>query len=174
MSRGDEWSDERVERLRALWAAKPQMSCAQIGLAIGISRSAVIGKAHRLKLPKRESGRQPGQQQRKPRARVSGRSEESVLHNILRARPSVPDLPPDQSDCAVRLLNAKFGQCRYPLSGAGPDLLFCGAPSIEGISWCPRHARVVFVCAGQERLPATAAPLRAISAPQRRADQSPG
>lgn len=48
-----EWSVEAIDRLRALWAEG--LSTAEIGRRMGISKNAVVGKAHRLNLPARPS-----------------------------------------------------------------------------------------------------------------------
>jgi GcrA cell cycle regulator len=48
-----DWTEERVEQLKSDWAAGKSASL--IGADLGISRSAVIGKATRLKLPVRET-----------------------------------------------------------------------------------------------------------------------
>ena len=46
------WTDERVERLKKLWA--DGLSASQIAAELGgVSRNAVIGKVHRLNLPGR-------------------------------------------------------------------------------------------------------------------------
>src|SRR5262245_40116267 len=46
------WTDERVELLRKLWAEG--LSASQIAAQLGgVSRNAVIGKVHRLKLSSR-------------------------------------------------------------------------------------------------------------------------
>ena len=46
------WTDERVERLKRLWAEG--LSASQIAAQLGgVSRNAVIGKVHRLNLPGR-------------------------------------------------------------------------------------------------------------------------
>lgn len=46
------WTDEKVEKLKVLWAEG--VTAAEIAKALGdVSRNAVIGKAHRLKLPNR-------------------------------------------------------------------------------------------------------------------------
>ena len=43
------WTDERVEQLKKLWA--DGLSASQIAAQIGgVTRNAVIGKVHRLKL----------------------------------------------------------------------------------------------------------------------------
>jgi GcrA cell cycle regulator len=48
------WTDERVDRLRKLWSQG--LTASEIARTIGgVSRNAVIGKAHRLALPPRPS-----------------------------------------------------------------------------------------------------------------------
>lgn len=49
----DDWTDERITKLEAMWADGDSASI--IGAELGITRSAVIGKIHRLRLPKRET-----------------------------------------------------------------------------------------------------------------------
>lgn len=48
-----EWNDEAIARLRALWAEGH--STAEIGRRMGVSKNAVVGKAHRLNLSARPS-----------------------------------------------------------------------------------------------------------------------
>ncbi|MCQ8276846.1 GcrA cell cycle regulator [Acetobacteraceae bacterium KSS8] len=48
-----EWTDESIARLRALW--QEGLSTAEIGRRMGITKNAVVGKAHRLDLPARPS-----------------------------------------------------------------------------------------------------------------------
>ncbi|MBB3883010.1 GcrA family cell cycle regulator [Acetobacter oeni] len=48
-----EWTDETIARLKALW--QEGLSTAEIGRQIGITKNAVVGKAHRLGLPARPS-----------------------------------------------------------------------------------------------------------------------
>jgi GcrA cell cycle regulator len=48
-----EWNDETIVRLRALW--NEGLSTAEIGRRMGVSKNAVVGKAHRLGLPPRPS-----------------------------------------------------------------------------------------------------------------------
>ena len=49
------WSDDRIERLRTLWA-DDELSASDIARRLGITRNAVLGKIHRLGLSNR---RQP-------------------------------------------------------------------------------------------------------------------
>src|ERR1700722_16521920 len=48
-----EWSEETIVHLRGLWAAGH--STAEIGRRLGVSKNAVVGKAHRLDLTARPS-----------------------------------------------------------------------------------------------------------------------
>ncbi len=48
-----EWADDTITRLRELW--DEGHSTAEIGRRLGVSKNAVVGKAHRLDLPARPS-----------------------------------------------------------------------------------------------------------------------
>ncbi|QCE32664.1 GcrA cell cycle regulator [Acetobacteraceae bacterium] len=61
-----EWTDEVIERLKTLWAEGH--STAEIGRRLGTTKNAVVGKAHRLKLPTRPS---PIKSRRKKQATAS-------------------------------------------------------------------------------------------------------
>ena len=55
------WTDERIERLKTMWAkgATASQIADELG---GVSRNAVIGKAHRLGLEQRPSPVKPGEE----------------------------------------------------------------------------------------------------------------
>src|SRR5687768_7703085 len=58
------WTDERIERLKKMWADGSTAS--QIADELGgVSRNAVIGKAHRLGLDARPSPVKPGEEKEK-------------------------------------------------------------------------------------------------------------
>jgi GcrA cell cycle regulator len=48
-----EWTEDVISRLRDLWAQG--LSSAEIGRQLGVSKNAIVGKAHRLDLPARPS-----------------------------------------------------------------------------------------------------------------------
>src|SRR5688500_5724800 len=58
------WTDERIDRLKALWTkgATASQIAEELG---GVSRNAVIGKAHRLGLESRPSPVKPGEEKDK-------------------------------------------------------------------------------------------------------------
>ncbi len=47
------WNDERLEKLKKFW--EQGLSITQIGIRLGVTRNAVVGKVHRMGLPKRQS-----------------------------------------------------------------------------------------------------------------------
>ena len=61
------WTDERIERLKKMWAqgATASQIADELG---GVSRNAVIGKAHRLGLEQRPSPVKPGEEKETKKA----------------------------------------------------------------------------------------------------------
>jgi GcrA cell cycle regulator len=61
------WTDERIERLKKMWAqgATASQIADELG---GVSRNAVIGKAHRLGLEQRPSPVKPGEEKEAKKA----------------------------------------------------------------------------------------------------------
>lgn len=122
-----DWTDEQVVELKRLWAAG--MSLTKIGLAIGVSRNAVIGKARRLGFDMRGGqpanlggGRKPG---RKPIGRQPSTRKRATA-----------DGP------GVSLINLKSNQCAFIL-GEPRDFRCCGEP-VHAKAWCARHAAAVY------------------------------
>ena len=64
------WTDERLKTLRALW--KDGFSVNEIGRRMGVSKNAVVGKVHRLKLPGRPS---PLNARKRPPENISSKQE---------------------------------------------------------------------------------------------------
>src|SRR3954468_2521351 len=63
------WPDKRIERLKSLWTKG--MTASHIADELGgVSRNAVIGKAHQLGLQSRPSPVKPNEPPPKPRART--------------------------------------------------------------------------------------------------------
>jgi GcrA cell cycle regulator len=90
-----EWSDETIGRLKLLWTEG--LSTAEIGRRMGISKNAVVGKAHRLLLESRPSPiRRDSASGRPPRAasprRVVGPTLPSMAAEA-RAEPAMPAAP---------------------------------------------------------------------------------
>lgn len=87
------WTDERIEQLKTMWQAG--MTASQIADALtGVSRNAVIGKAHRLGLQARPSPVRPGESEAAPAATP-------VAEEPRRAAPEPAAPPPAAATLAV-------------------------------------------------------------------------
>jgi GcrA cell cycle regulator len=136
------WSDERIERLKQLW--KDGFSAGQISDELGgISRSAVIGKIHRLKLDART-----GPTTRLPRGRRTYRNPPSVRYARAVAEPEAPRpfltrekfvAEPQSKNLTLADLNA--GMCKFSADD-GPPWTFCAHDSLPGSSWCEFHKSI--------------------------------
>ncbi|NWE53932.1 GcrA family cell cycle regulator [Brevundimonas sp. P7753] len=136
------WTDERVDRLKTLWLEGRTADEIARELQNGISRSAVLGKVHRLGLSAGRPGRAPaGFGSQTPRRRV----ERPVAKPVKRAtgRPSVPaDRRPDLPSWGMTILTVTRGQCRWPYGDpAHPGFSLCGRPVARG-AFCLGHAAV--------------------------------
>lgn len=125
------WTEERVAELIRLWQAGHSASA--IGKMLGVSKNAVVGKAHRMQLPSRPS---PIKQSTIPR-RVSKPAQPVTKTVVTRPAP-----PPRR---IVR--HAKGGRsCSWPIGDPGdPDFHFCGAPALEGKPYCEEHCARAYI-----------------------------
>lgn len=133
------WSEERMDRLATLY--RNGWSFSMIAAEIGLSRNAVIGKAHRMKLPDRFETVQclphPRHRRRKTPAKSVAR------HKIeVRQRPALS--PEPRYHCSIIDLGNR--SCRYPMwhgNAAPNERFYCGCPDAsvaDGISYCREHA----------------------------------
>lgn len=88
------WTDERIERLKELWSRG--MTASQIADELGgVSRNAVIGKAHRLGLQSRPSPVKPNEPvSAKPRSRPVAPAAEPETEKVEVVTPSAPRVVP--------------------------------------------------------------------------------
>lgn len=156
------WSDDRVERLKTLWASG--LSCSQIAAELGnVTRNAVIGKVHRLGLPGRADDRRAKAIEAKRAPRLGSPTPRRT--KVLRAVLTAPDLgtqaeePADDPaaghstafDASIPterrkgLLDLRDGDCKWPIGDpTTPDFFFCGDPAVSEQPYCGRHCREAY------------------------------
>lgn len=127
------WSREKVDRLRH-FVSQP-LTAGEIGVQLGISRSAVIGKASRLGLTLAFARLDPHWPRPKPEANQRSKPKS--------AEP--PSAPATVVVSPVHILDLARQHCRYPLwaDQEQPTFMFCGAQTIDSSSWCATHLKRV-------------------------------
>jgi GcrA cell cycle regulator len=141
-----DWNEETIARIRALWAEGH--TTAEIGRRMGISKNAVVGKAHRLNLPARPSPirRTPGEKRSAPRLtvrRVTGPTL-PVLESMARQPLKVPVVlrPVPMQPRPV----GRVSSCCWPLGEPGrPEFHFCGDPTVPAKPYCEEHVALAYV-----------------------------
>jgi GcrA cell cycle regulator len=158
-----EWNDETIARLRTLW--NEGLSTAEIGRRIGVSKNAVVGKAHRLGLPPRPSPiRRDASGSTTPRPPAPRRVVGPTLPPLSAALPAGEEVrmpvrtpapapisvaPPAAAEAPVRIVpprSARAAACCWPLGEPGTKTFrFCDAEAIAGKPYCTEHAQLAYV-----------------------------
>ena len=129
------WSDERVDILKKLWGEGKTAAEIAKQLGEGVTRNAVIGKAHRLKLSSRVS---PIQQNTKKK-----KSADSAPRPVVKRAPQ-PRMPEFKGK-EVSLGDLTEKMCRWPSGDPqSEDFSFCGCDVVEGLPYCATHAQLAY------------------------------
>ncbi|MDZ4737158.1 MAG: GcrA family cell cycle regulator [Rhodospirillaceae bacterium] len=141
-----QWTDERISLLKQLWGQG--MTASQIAERLGgVSRNAVIGKAHRLGLSSRPSPIRGGVSTgpRPARRRSSARLATAAAAPTAPATATVPMAPRIEAPApkpAPRRSAASGGSraCMWPLGDPkDQNFHFCEAPAEAGRPYCHAH-----------------------------------
>ncbi len=150
-----DWTAEAIERLKALWAEGH--STAEIGRRMGISKNAVVGKAHRLNLParpspiRRDAAPRPAPVPRAPRPMTVARAAPPPMLRAAPAAPPAPVAPPAPPAPVLRafpVARARIGSrsCCWPIGEPGTSgFRFCGGEPMAGKPYCTEHAALAYV-----------------------------
>ena len=133
------WTEEKVNKLRELWG-KGQTASQIAEIIGGLSRNAVIGKAHRLNLSAKiktrpSTHKHDGTNYNNQNAR---KSRKSKFRSLLLTK----DFEPAKN---LQLEELTEETCKY-MEGH-PDesgSSFCGRKNVEKFSYCPLHLMMVF------------------------------
>lgn len=142
------WTDERISELARLWDTG--QSASVIGRLLGVSKNAVVGKAHRMRLASRPSPIR--QERRAPSRRRIPILTKPLDKSIPVPAPIAEPAPPPRPAVTKDLKGAK---CLWPYGDPrDSDFHFCGSGAIEGKPYCAEHcarAYIVRPARGEER-----------------------
>ncbi len=166
------WTEQQIQTLKKMWGNGHSASDIAKYLGGGITRNAVIGKAHRLKL---SAGVAAARTMPEPPSKVNGvvmasikkisgnkKTAAAAPRTMMRTMPtstvvSEPALRPSLREPLPRPIDmikrsegipvTKAGErhCRWPIGDPrSPDFRFCGCETVEGLPYCTEHARVAY------------------------------
>ena len=141
------WNEEKVNKLKELWGKGNTAS--QIAEIIGgISRNAVIGKAHRLNLSAKIKTRSNILQNKDHFKTNNQESIKKVRKSKFRSLILSKDFEPAKN---LQLEELTENTCKY--MDGHPDekgSSFCGRKNVEKFSYCPLHLMIVFQPKGKK------------------------
>lgn len=161
------WTEERVALLKQLWGEGKTAAEIASHLGQGVTRNAVIGKAHRLKLSSRTS---PVQQKTTANSNTKeAEPERTAPENDV--KPAVEKAPEQDETAAPARKRRKNGEdipgaikgvkmealrermCRWPIGDPQEDNFhFCGGKTPSGATYCRQHAEVAYQSSARKNM----------------------
>lgn len=136
------WNEEKVAKLKELWGKGKTAS--QIAEIIGgISRNAVIGKAHRLNLSSKIKARSatPNQSFKdnpEENSFKKKRGRKSKFQSLIIEKNFEPENPKQLEELTEDV-------CKWPIGHPNEDsFYFCGRSSLKDFSYCKLHILYAF------------------------------
>ena len=129
------WNDEKIGKLRKLWSEG--LTTGEIGKRLGVSKNAVVGKAHRLGLKGR-----PSPIKRPNAAAIAAAGG-------VAAAPAPPKKQPAK---IFPLTDLTHNTCRWPIGDPKhEDFHFCGKYIYPGKPYCLDHCAQAYVGSNKPR-----------------------
>lgn len=166
------WTDERIALLKKMW--KEGKSAAEIAktLSKGVTRNAVIGKAHRMGLSGRPSPIKKPTAAPKKEKEAAAPKKESAAREAPRKASAPPPVSGKQNPMLAReadelkkiekevvplgggvsLLELTERMCKWPIGDPrDADFTFCGRGIRVGTPYCPEHAGLAYQSSSRSR-----------------------
>ena len=142
------WNEEKVEKLKELWGKGSTAS--QIAEIIGgISRNAVIGKAHRLNLSSKIKTRNASSSQNfdnssEENSSKQRRGRKSKFQSLIIEKDFEPENP-------KKLEELDEISCKWPIGHPEEkSFYFCGRSSLKDFSYCKLHLLYAYQTKGKK------------------------
>ena len=147
------WNEEKVEKLRELWG-KGSTASQIAGIIGGISRNAVIGKAHRLNLSSKIKTRNTSSSQNfdnnsEENSSKQRRGKKSKFQSLIIEKDFEPENP-------KKLEELDESSCKWPVGHPEEQsFYFCGRSSLKDFSYCKLHLLYAYQPKGRKEEPVT-------------------
>ena len=141
------WTEEKVNKLKELWG-KGQTASQFAEIIGGLSRNAVIGKAHRLNLSAKIKTKSAVLRERDHLKSKNHLNEKRGRRSKFRSLILNKDFEPAKN---LQLEELNENTCKY-MEGH-PDEAnssFCGRKTVEKFSYCPLHLMIIFQPKGKK------------------------
>ena len=145
------WNEEKVEKLKELWGKGSTAS--QIAEIIGgISRNAVIGKAHRLNLSSKIKTRNASSSQNfdnslEKNSSKQRRGRKSKFQSLIIEKDF-------ESENPKKLEELDESSCKWPVGHPEEEsFYFCGRSSLKDFSYCKLHLLYAYQPKGRKEEP---------------------
>ncbi len=162
------WTEQKIQMLKEMWGHG--YSASEIAKRLGgLTRNAVIGKAHRLKLSSRPSpikrdedgrmGNMPPdvispivRTSTKKRAMLRQLPPVALPSTIKPTKEGIPAFENLRRTEGIAVTKASERHCRWPIGDPrSPDFRFCGCNAYEGLPYCIDHARMAYQNVGKKQ-----------------------
>ena len=145
------WNEEKVEKLKKLWGKGNTAS--QIAQIIGgVSRNAVIGKAHRLSLSSKIKTRNASSSQSfdnnsEENSSKQKKERKSKFQSLIIEKNFEPENP-------KKLEELDEESCKWPIGHPEEEkFYFCGRSSLKDFSYCKLHLLYAYQPKGKKEEP---------------------
>ena len=140
------WTDEKVNKLKDLWG-KGQTASQIAEIIGGVTRNAVIGKAHRLNLSSKIKTRISADEKKnfqKENKQIKFKGRRGKFKSLILDSNFEP-----AKNLSLEELNENT--CKYMEGNPNEkDARFCGRKNVEKFSYCPLHLMIVFQPKGKK------------------------
>ncbi len=146
------WTEEKVSKLKELWGKGSTAS--QIAEIIGgVSRNAVIGKAHRLDLSAKINGNNSALIKSKNTNKFL-RKQKIVRRNKFKSFLIEKDFEPAKNITLEELTEDTCKYMEHDVHPNEPNATFCGRQTVKSskhkFSYCPLHLMIIFQPKGKK------------------------